>query len=80
LVDDSTPNFAAEIYKTYLTCAARIIKCRGGTITAYVGDRIMAVFLGDHENTTAVEVALKINGAAWDVINPALERQYSNSS
>ena len=41
LVDTQTPHFAGEIYKTYLMCAAKIIKEQGGTITAYDGDRIM---------------------------------------
>ena len=31
LVDTQTPHFAAEIYKTYLMCAAKIIKEQGGT-------------------------------------------------
>src|SRR4051812_36873707 len=32
--------FAAEVYKNYLYCAARIIRLRGGVITAYDGDRV----------------------------------------
>jgi class 3 adenylate cyclase len=43
LVDQYLPGFAAEIYKTYLHCAAKIIKSEGGVITAYDGDRVMAV-------------------------------------
>jgi class 3 adenylate cyclase len=42
LVDGHEPHFAAEIYKAYLRCAARIIKHEQGTITAYDGDRLMA--------------------------------------
>jgi class 3 adenylate cyclase len=40
LVDGHIPGFAAEIYKTFLHCAAKIIRQEGGTITAYDGDRI----------------------------------------
>lgn len=76
LVDDYSPDFAAEIYKVYLTCAAKIVKSEGGTITAYDGDRIMVVFLGDFKNTTAARTALKINGAVLGIINPALASQY----
>ena len=36
LVDRYKPYFAAEIYKTYLKCAAKIIRGEGGDITAYV--------------------------------------------
>jgi class 3 adenylate cyclase len=80
LVDTKKAEFAAEVYKTYLICAARIIKDEGGSITAYDGDRIMAVFVGDTKNSTAARAALKINGAVIDIINPALVTQYSNSS
>ncbi len=76
LVDEQTPTFAAEIYKAYLTCAAKIVKSEGGSITAYDGDRIMAVFIGGFKNTTAARTALKINGAVHDIINPALAQQY----
>src|ERR1039458_6843738 len=34
MVDSQTPEFAAEVYKTYLICAARLIRSEGGTITA----------------------------------------------
>lgn len=80
LVDEKAASFAAEIYKAYLTCAAKIVKSEGGTITAYDGDRIMGVFLGDVKNSTAARTALKINSAVLDIINPALLKQYSESS
>jgi class 3 adenylate cyclase len=51
--------FAAEIYKTFLHCAAKIIRSEDGVITAYDGDRIMAVFIGNAKNTSAVRAALK---------------------
>jgi class 3 adenylate cyclase len=80
LVDSYSPNFAAEIYKSYLTCAAKLIKSEGGMITAYDGDRVMSVFIGDSKNTAAVRTALKINGAVQNIINPALLNQYPDMS
>src|SRR5262245_40343650 len=77
MVDNEEPEFAAEIYKSYLTCAARIVKNNGGTITAYDGDRIMAVFIGNSKNS-AVKTALNINYAVRKIINPAIPRQYPN--
>jgi class 3 adenylate cyclase len=44
LVDGRSASFAAEIYKTFLHCAAKIIRSESGIITAYDGDRIMAVY------------------------------------
>ncbi len=80
LVDQYKPAFAAEIYKAFLHCAARIISSEGGTITAYDGDRVMAVFLGEYKNTTAARTALKINWAAKQLVQPAMKAQYPNSN
>lgn len=80
LVDNYRASFAAEIYKTYLASAARIIKDEGGTVTAYDGDRIMAVFIGKFKNSSAATAALKINWAVSELINPSLKRQYGNDT
>lgn len=68
--------FAAEVYKNYLYCAARIIRAEGGDITAYDGDRIMAVYLGASKNTNAVRTALKIRWAVGNILQPALVAKY----
>ena len=80
LVDRYKPHFAAEVYKCFLTCAARIIRAEGGEITAYDGDRIMAVYIGDSKNSDAARTALKINYAVTRIINPAIRDQYPNDS
>src|ERR1700732_3775324 len=72
LVDGYQRHFAAEIYKTYLHCAAKIIRQENGTITAYDGDRIMGVFIGSSKNTSAVKCGLKINWVVKNIINPAI--------
>src|SRR5438876_813165 len=69
LVDNYNSDFAAEIYKSYLRCAAKIVTAENGVITAYDGDRLMAVFLGDFKNTKAARSALKINYAVTQIIN-----------
>ncbi len=80
LVDNKVWQFAAEVYKTFLYCAARIITSEGGTITAYDGDRIMAVYIGDSQNTSAARTALKINWCRVNVINPLLLKQYPSTT
>ena len=80
LVDSQTETFAAEIYKTYLICAARIIKEQNGVITAYDGDRVMGVFKDGTKNTNAVRAALMINYAVNEIVNPALKGVYSSST
>jgi class 3 adenylate cyclase len=76
LVETEKSEFAAEVYKCFLTCAARIIRAEGGVITAYDGDRIMAVYLGDAKNSDAARTALKINYSVNKIINPAIKAQY----
>jgi class 3 adenylate cyclase len=80
LVDGSKDHFAAEIYKTYLHCAAKIITSEDGMITAYDGDRIMAVYIGNSKNTSAARSGLKINYAVEHIVNPALKVQYPNET
>jgi class 3 adenylate cyclase len=76
MVDKKTRQYSAEVYKTFLHCAGRIIKSHEGTITAYDGDRIMAVYIGDSKNTNAVKSAMKIRYAVGEIINPAKHKQY----
>ncbi len=80
LVDSYEPGFVAEIYKTFLHCAAKIIRSENGTITAYDGDRIMAVYIGGNKNTSAVKTAMKINYAVREIINLAKQTQYPQNA
>ena len=80
LVNTRMAHYAAEIYKSYLHCASRIIRANGGIITAFDGDRVMAVFIGDGKDSAAVRTALNINYAVEHIINPAVKRQYPNSA
>lgn len=76
LVEGYKWTFAAEVYKTFLVCAARVIKHNGGEITAYDGDRIMAAYIGNDQATAAAKTALQINYCGNEIINPALKKQY----
>lgn len=80
LVSSYEDYFVAEIYKVYLHCAAKIIRSEGGVITAYDGDRVMGVYIGDYKNTSATRSALKINYALKEIVNPALKAQYRNGT
>ncbi len=71
--------FAAEIYRTYLYCAAKLIRDSDGSVAAYDGDRVMGIFIGDYQSTNAVKCALKINFAVRNIINPAIKNQYSST-
>jgi class 3 adenylate cyclase len=80
LVNSYKSHFAAEIYKTYLVTACRIIRDRGGDVTAFDGDRVMAVFIGNRKNSDAAKAALQINWAIKTVIAPAIKAQYPTTS
>lgn len=76
MVKSQEVNLAAEVYKTYLTTACRIISNNGGEITAFDGDRVMAVFIGNNKNTSAARTSLQINWAVDKIVNEELTRQY----
>lgn len=80
MVDQQKAHLSAEVYKSYLHCCAKVIQTEGGVITAYDGDRVMAVFIGDYKNTSAAKCALKINYAVHNIINPGLKAQYPDST
>lgn len=77
MVDTLSDTRAAEYYKAYLECGAKIIKNNNGVITAYDGDRIMSVFVGESQTIDAVQSALQINWAVDQIINPIFEDIYS---
>jgi class 3 adenylate cyclase len=72
--------FSAEVYKSYLYCAAKIIRARGGVITAYDGDRVMGVFIGDSKNTSAAKCGLQINYAAQKIVMAKIQRKYPENT
>jgi class 3 adenylate cyclase len=78
LVDTKPAARSAEIYKTFLYCAAKIIRDHNGVITAYDGDRVMAVFIGDYKNTNAAKSALKIKWAVKNIVIPQMKRVYTS--
>lgn len=80
LVMNKKPEFAAEIYKAYLQTCVRVIKAEGGDVTAFDGDRVMAVFVGDSKNSSAAIAALKINYAIPNLVNTQLKTCYPNTS
>jgi class 3 adenylate cyclase len=67
---------SAEIYKTYLYCASRLIRHYEGEVVAFDGDRVMGIFLGGTQSTNAVKCAFRINWARQYVIQPIYDNHY----
>jgi class 3 adenylate cyclase len=80
MVNSKPDWYAAEVYKSYLISACQIIRENGGEITAFDGDRVMAVYLGDYKNTSAAKTALQINYVVSQIINPKLKARYPEHS
>ena len=72
--------FAAEVYKCYLRATCELIRNNEGVITAFDGDRVMAVFIGDSRNTNAARCALQINYVVEKVIDPKIKERYKDTS
>jgi class 3 adenylate cyclase len=72
--------YAAEVYKSFLVSACRIIRRNGGEITAFDGDRVMGVYLGDNKNTSAAKTALQLNHVVQEIINPKLNKKYPDKN
>ena len=79
LVDGFKSEFAAEVYKTYLMGTCQVVRNNGGEITAFDGDRVMAVFIGDYKNTSAAKAALQIH-AHVRALNAAIKQAYPTTS
>lgn len=80
LVNNYPGAFAAKVFKSYLISACRIIRKNDGVITAFDGDRVMAVFIGDYKNTSATLCALQINYAVLQILNPQLQKEYPKTA
>lgn len=80
MVRENKWHLPAEIYKAFLYTSSTMIRKHDGTITAFDGDRVMGVFLGDSKNSNAAKAALRINWVAKELIQPAIRNQYPTSS
>lgn len=80
LVKNYGKEFAAEVYKNYVYGAVKSIQLHGGEVTAFDGDRVMGVFMGNRKRNDAVRAALRINGVVDMIIQPELKAQYTDST
>jgi class 3 adenylate cyclase len=79
LVNNYKPAFVAEVFKAFLIACVRIIKNNHGQITAYDGDRVMAVFDSTEHYTDAAKCGLQIKYAVREIVNPAIKAQYPST-
>lgn len=70
--------FAAAVSKAFLLSAVRIIRNNRGEIASFDGDRVMAIFFGNSQNSDAAIAALQINYAVTLIIRPFIKDKYPN--
>lgn len=76
LVESKHDWLATDVYKSYLYCASKIIRSNGGSITAYDGDRVMAVFIGGTKNSNAARSGLQIRWATDHIVMARYKRRF----
>lgn len=79
MIQSETESFAAEVIKSYLGCATKIIHGNSGWMTSYDGDRVMGVFVTGWKNTNAIKAALQINYSVRNIIVPKILAFYKSS-
>lgn len=77
MVQEVSKERAAEYYKAFLHCAAKLIKANDGTIVAYDGDRVMAIYMGDKKADFAIKTAFNLYWVVHNIINPKFNSFYS---
>jgi class 3 adenylate cyclase len=78
LVMDFDRRVASKVMKSFLYCASRVIRSKGGEIRSFDGDRVMGIFVGDSKNSAAAEAALKIQYATSRIVRPRAEAKFSS--
>lgn len=80
MVDQLHPHRAAELYKAFLHCAAKITRANGGEVVAYDGDRAMSIFMGNDKADRAIKSAFQLHWAVLNIVNPPLARAWPSSA
>jgi class 3 adenylate cyclase len=80
LVQSHTDWFAAEVYKCFLVSACRVIRHHDGEVTAFDGDRVMAVFIGETPNTSAAKAALELKWVVEKILGPKIKETDSDAT
>jgi class 3 adenylate cyclase len=68
----------AKIIRSYLDCAVRQIRARGGHIRSFDGDRVMGVFMGARQHSEASLCAREIDYCVTNIINPKAKAKFQS--
>jgi class 3 adenylate cyclase len=76
LIEQLKATESATVIRAFLYCAAKVIRELGGSVTAFDGDRVMAVFIGERKETSAARAALAISDATTNIVLPRVATAY----
>jgi len=68
---------SARIIRSFLRCMARLIREHEGAVTAFDGDRVMGVFVGERKNSRAATCVLKMNYVVTKIISPKVTNHFT---
>jgi adenylate cyclase len=68
----------AKIIRAYLNCCTRAILANNGEIRSFDGDRVMGVFKGASQNTSAVKCARQIFYSVENILNPFAKKKFQS--
>lgn len=80
LIDKFDNKFSTWLLKSYLKCVSLIITDSGGIISAFEGDALMGLFVGSSKEIKAVQCAFKIQWAVVNIIQPMIDKLYSEKN
>lgn len=80
LVAAAGKEVVATVIASYLNACVKVIRAHQGEIRSFDGDRVMGVFAGPGKETRAVIAGLKINYVVNQVLDPGIQRMYSEIS
>lgn len=72
--------FSAEVYKNYLYSVSKIIRANKGAITAFDGDRVMGLYIGNDRYGQAAKTGLQINWTVRNILQPAMDGRYTKNT
>lgn len=68
-----------KVIRAYLNAATRLLNHYDGKIRSFDGDRVMAIFMGNSKNTSAVKAAFALNWAVQQIIRGKLDKKWPTS-
>ncbi len=78
LVDRYDRIFSSWVLKSYLSCAAHVIRSNGGVIGAFEGDGLMGLFCGQDKDERAVRCAFQIQWATGNIIQKRADALFAD--